>query len=64
MIIISGENVINELTCKIEGQLDQSQTFMMEVQGEWFNGPLENWLKTMTASQQKLVKVGYKSLIS
>ena len=53
MIIISGKNVINELVCKIEGPLDQSQTFMMEVQGQWFNGPLENWLKTMTASQQK-----------
>jgi len=36
----------------------------MEVQGQRFNEPLDNWLKTMTASQQKLVKVGYKSLIS
>ena len=51
MIIISGKNVINELVCKIEGPLDQSQTFMMEVQGQRFNGPLDNWLKTMTASQ-------------
>ena len=64
MIIITGKNVINKLVCKIEGPLDQSQTFMMEVQFQWFNAPLENWLKTMTASRQKLAKVRYKLLIS
>ena len=61
MIIISGKNVINELVCKIEGPLDQSQTFMMEAKGQWIFGELA---KTMTASQQKLAKERYKSLIS
>jgi hypothetical protein len=57
--MVSSNNVINELVCKIEGPLDQSQTFKMEI-----NGPLDDWLKTMTSSQREATIDRHKSLIS
>jgi hypothetical protein len=62
--MVSSNNVINELVCKIEGQLDQSQTFKMEINGQWVNGPLDDWLKTMTNSQREAAIDRHKSLIS
>ena len=62
--MVSSNNVINELVCKIEGPLDQSQTFKMEIKGQWVNGPLDDWLKTMTSSQREATIDRHKSLIS
>ena len=62
--MVSSNNVINELVCKIEGPLDQSQTFKMEIKGQWVNGPLDDWLKTMSSSQREAAIDKYMSLTS
>ena len=64
MININEGAVVNELICTIQGQLDQSQTFMMNINGTWVDGPLEGWLNTMDAERQKDVRERYKALIN
>ena len=64
MININEGAVVNELICTIQGQLDQSQTFMMNINGAWIDGPLEGWLNTMDADRQKDARERYKALIN
>ena len=51
------------MICTIQGQPDQSKTFMMNINGAWVDGPLAAWQNTMDAEQQKDARERYKALI-
>ncbi len=64
MIMISEGLVFNELVCRVKGPMDHSQSFMMEIQSKWVEGPLKDWIATMEKDQQLKTKERYKALIS
>ncbi len=39
MIMLSEVVVVNELVCNIKGLMNNSQTFMMDINNEWVEGP-------------------------
>ena len=41
MIMISEGLPVNELVCRFKGPMDQNYSFMMEMQSQWVEGPLE-----------------------
>ena len=64
IIIVSGDNNINELACKVKDPLNKSKTFLMEINVQWVNGLLDDWLKTTNIRQQQVAIDRYKLLIS
>lgn len=64
MIVINNDAVANELVCCVKGKLDQSKTFLMEINGEWVPGPLEDWLNSMNKTMQLKARSRYELLIN
>ena len=64
MIMVSEGVVINELVCNIKGLMDNSKTFMMDINNEWVEGPSKDWVETMEKDQQTKTRDRYKALIS
>ena len=54
IIIVSGDDNINELAFKVKEPLNKSKTFLMEVNVQWVNGLLDDWLKTTNNRQQQV----------
>lgn len=64
MIMLKSDKVINELVCKVKGPFDGSNSFTMEIQGEWVKGPLEAWINTMPLAQKEKAENRYRQLIA
>ena len=54
IIIVSGDDDINELICKVKEPLDKSKNVLKEINGQCVNGPLDEWLKTTNIRQQQV----------
>ena len=63
MIVISEGLLLNELVCRVKGLTDQIQSFMMKIQSQWVEGPLNDWIVTNEKDQQLRTKERYKALI-